>query len=213
VSDRIKPGQRQRWPDALYDRAEALLNSPAGRPTATQIATHLAEEFPDVPQPGAIREWIEKGIIKYEPTEPWTFVDSDPDDAALILPALRAWIEWSQGRYGPISKPQAEWIVRIRRAAPDIPPGEAAIRAQGPARDLEAYLAWAPWRGPDHAAAYVDAFRRGWITTFVVNDWAEFPQDVLWGGKARMSRGHDQGHERLSSSGHEGPSTASRGAE
>jgi hypothetical protein len=109
-------------------------------------------------------------------------LDSDPADLPLILPVVRAGIEWTAGNEWArglrpaITKPQADLIVRIVRATPDIPPGEAyrlSLTLTRPPGMLEMYLAYAPWR--DAGAAYVEAWRNGWIRTFSYNPFTPDP--------------------------------------
>jgi hypothetical protein len=143
----------------VRDRIVELAASDFG---PTEIARTLDEEFPKaVPSLRTIQ-----GIVSDERKrrgEPWSMYDSDPADLALVLPVLRAGIEWTRGQIRGISQPQADRIVRIVRAAPDIP-AEVAFRLGLSGQKtgaIEAYLAYAPWR--DAGGAYIAAFRRRWI--------------------------------------------------
>lgn len=181
MSERIASrGQRQRFPRPIYDRAEELLNQPGGRPTAAAIANQLGLEFEDqAPQPRTIGDWIRNGIIALSaPADPWSMESGSPDDAVLVLPAIREAIDRSNGFLSGLTTEEARWVVRIRKAAPTIPIASAFMRAQAMARvparrqgeairDLEIFLAYAPW--DDGAAAYTEAFTAGRIPTFVLD--------------------------------------------
>ena len=102
----------------------------------------------------------------------WTFNEADPDDAALILPVLAAVIQETEGRRTYFTRAQAEFIGRIRRLAPELD-GFRVYRlarlylffeARGePARDVEAFLAFAPWRSEEQREAYQRALENEWI--------------------------------------------------
>lgn len=79
---------------------------------------------------------------------PWSPIDSTPAEVALILPVLAEVIERTARR--DITVNEAEWIVRIRTVAPDLPLWEAYLvssTAQDPkgAARVTQYLAFAPW--------------------------------------------------------------------
>lgn len=85
-------GQRQRYPDQVYDLAEALLSEGAEAPTAQAIADALEAELPadsEKPHPRTIRDWIQKGVIKRR-TDLWTLGSAEPGQAAAVLPVLSA---------------------------------------------------------------------------------------------------------------------------
>jgi hypothetical protein len=79
---------------------------------------------------------------------PWRPTDSAPDEAVLVLPVLAEVIERTPRR--ELTVDEAEWIVRIRVVAPDLPLWEVyqlastARDTKGAAR-VTRYLAFAPW--------------------------------------------------------------------
>ncbi len=71
--------------------------------------------------------------IRPAPGPGWRLSDADPDDAALLLPVLAAVTRNSEGRLGGFTVETAAWVVRIRRAAPQLAPIDAfrwAVRYQ-----------------------------------------------------------------------------------
>jgi hypothetical protein len=134
-----------------------------------------------LPQRRAIQN-IVRAHTPRDPSGPWRMsAASNPSDAALILPVLAAVAEHSAGRTTTVTMREAEWIVRVLTAAPDVPPFDAYqlarqyMRFQDRGVDtepLDAVLALAPWR--DDAERYwrvVDASHGavGWRDPFGVS--------------------------------------------
>jgi hypothetical protein len=102
---------------------------------------------------------IDRLIDKLKPSDTsgsWSFTDADvdPDDARLVLDTLAAVVERTEGRVASLSRDLATWVVRIRHAAPSIPPWDSYVMAtlfqnatsQGWATEfLELTLAFRPW--------------------------------------------------------------------
>ena len=119
----------------------------------------------------------------------WSLADADPDDAALILPVLAELMEQSQGHVSRLYKGLADWIVRIRRAAPDMPVTwslevtltcwEYARRDESLAGVVE-MLAFAPWRGKRQRNHYIKRmvkWHSEWFSVLEPDDafpWGEF---------------------------------------
>lgn len=111
---------------------------------------------------------------------PWVLADTDGDDARLILGSLRAVTllefapETAVNSILRLTKAEARWIVRVRRAAPTLPPMYAWFMArlyvarearEQSTRDLDALLAFLPaseGEEPD-AAGYEKAIHEGRI--------------------------------------------------
>lgn len=101
---------------------------------------------------------IQRIVAEHRPpdaTEAWSVADANGDDAALILPVLAHVVSLTEGRETAITHAAAVWIVRLRRAVPDlaIPPLWHVIRrymsreaSKKPTTDLDLLLAFAPWR-------------------------------------------------------------------
>lgn len=89
-------------------------------------------------------------------------------DVSAALPALAPLIASSEGRRQRLSLAEAQRITFVRRAAPDIPIELAFRVAQMYARTtpealLDAYLAFAPWRGDRERRAYLHAIDEEWL--------------------------------------------------
>jgi hypothetical protein len=108
---------------------------------------------------------IHRKAVPPDPSGPWSLADAevDPDDAALVLPVLAEVIERSGGRWQQFSKDLAGWIVKVRVAAPDIPPRWAFTVAQSyqagekhkeAVDGLDQMLGFAPWRDKAHVRRY-----------------------------------------------------------
>ncbi|MDA1061658.1 MAG: hypothetical protein O2895_01915 [Chloroflexi bacterium] len=123
-----------------------------------------------------------------DPSEPWSIEDSSPEDARVVLDFLAEVIEGTQGRIREVTREEAVWIVRLRCLAPPLSFAETLLlsalyrerRGAGkPTDDLDAYLAFAPWRGRGEAASYYRAFLGGvirpaprWLVlTVPISDW------------------------------------------
>ena len=108
------------------------------------------------------------------PSSPWSLMDGNGEaDSVLVLPVLAAVIEETKGRKTGLTKAEAESITRIRRVAPDCDHWYAYVlarlyllreQAKMPSADIEAYLAFAPWRGTQEAQAYQQALEEGWVS-------------------------------------------------
>lgn len=106
-----------------------------------------------------------------DPADPWTSLGADPGDAELVLPVLRALIRRSTllGQRPWLDRAQAEAIVAIRRAAPDLDPWSVynltvfILSGVVDAADVDAYLAFGSWRDETAAEQYGNAYRDGVI--------------------------------------------------
>jgi hypothetical protein len=116
----------------------------------------------DVPSQRTIHNIVREHTPR-DDTDPWALADAEADEAALILPVLAAIIEKTEERRSYLTQAQARWIVRIRRAAPDlnawmvylIALNYMALAEHGlPHNRLDAYLAFAPWRSQENRWRY-----------------------------------------------------------
>ena len=106
----------------------------------------------------------------------WTIADArDGEEARLVLETLAAVIEATEGKRREITRGEAAWVIRIRRAAPDLHPWEAfrlartylRLEERGePSGFLDAFLAFAPWRSPEHFERTKAAIRKGWLPAY-----------------------------------------------
>ena len=131
--------------------------------TPREIEDRLYDERADdeIPDSRTIRRYVQR--IRSPKGEAWSLSDcSDPGDAPLVLEALAV----APGFRFQLSREEGAWIVRVRKAAPDLTPRAArtmahlyAARAQQE-RDtwaLDALLAFAPWRNLAAFWRYRDA--------------------------------------------------------
>ena len=101
---------------------------------------------------------IQRIVAEHRPPDPtmaWRVADASGEDAALILPVLAHVVSLTEGRETEITQAAATWVLRLRRAVPDlaIPPLWHLVRryisreaSKKPATDLDLLLAFAPWR-------------------------------------------------------------------
>lgn len=152
--------RRRSWPLSVVGRIKEMAASElsAGaihRRLELEASSGEADFGPaDVPS----RRTIHNIVAEHTPsddTDPWALADAEADEAALILPVLAAIIEKTEERRSHVTQAQAQWIVRIRRAAPDlnawmvyhIAMNYMAFAEYGlPHNHLDAYLGFAPWR-------------------------------------------------------------------
>jgi hypothetical protein len=145
VVERLRSPRRRRFPEAVYDRAQELLNDPAV-PSLAALADALAEEYEHSPSERALGEWVDKGWIARDARfGPWSMWRATPEETALVLPAVRFLIEQTGRLDSRPSNAIAEWIVKIRRVRPDLPIGqvlETALLAQADKANVQAVEAF-----------------------------------------------------------------------
>lgn len=133
---------------------------------------------------------------------PWTLAEADGEEAALVLPVLAAVMQRTEGRVTGFTTKQAEWVQKVRQAAPDLPPWhvwQAAMsyfHAVGKGREvgvlsLNALLAFAPWRSVEVMAHFLEWTRlhrpEWWGEHWVSRDgkaegWAGMADGVMLAG-------------------------------
>jgi len=120
-----------------------------------------------------------QNIIRQLPDlgEPWRFAQFDADDAALVLP-VAAVVDYKSKGARQVSFGEAEWICRVLKAAPDMPPYAAFQvagfyfrraeigRLENP--DLDGLLAYAPWRSESAWTRYQEAVVAMWLPIVAV---------------------------------------------
>jgi hypothetical protein len=173
--------RRRHFRQEVYDAAQGMLNEQV-RPTAAEIADRLETAFPDedVPSERSVSDWIGRGVIAIDDGDgPWSLLDSAPEDIPLVLDVARAMIEASadkrfRARHSnwPTRK-VAEWVVRLRRAFPDLKDPVrtyelAYLARHSDGRWIQATLAFTPWR--DRGAALASARRRRLLPTLDEDD-------------------------------------------
>ena len=172
-----KRGKSRRGPAAdptIYAAIKAQVDSArAHGDPVSPVAIHrqIKGQFGESNVPSSIntiKDLIEE-ILKLEPSQPWTFESAEPDDIAIIAPVWAGVLEHG----ARLTKGQAACIVRVRSAAPDLPPEDAwAIATIYDAGQLfghdvryalDALLAFRPWCDPAHAERYFGAANSGRI--------------------------------------------------
>src|SRR5262249_49009895 len=116
---------------------------------------------------------IVKASRPHDSSGPWVLRDADPEHARVVLETLAAVIQHTEGRIVELTRAEAERVVFLHRAAPDLPPlngwSLAQVYALREARadsvaDLDHLLAFAPWRhGKPGWDRYDHAIAAGWI--------------------------------------------------
>jgi hypothetical protein len=127
------------------------------------------------------RQWvpalrtIQRDVKFIRPPDPsggWAFQPTEGEDAAFLLATLATVITQTGGRVSRLTNGVAAWLQAIHAAAPDLDPWTAFTLAHMyQARsdrnldwdDLDAWLAFGPWRGGEAAERYEKAVREGWI--------------------------------------------------
>lgn len=129
-----------------------------GITNARAICRYLAQKFTDVPHERTVRN-IVRELAPPDPSEPWQpSPDDDPEGAALVLETLSA-VALSRGKWPQVTKEHALWIAWLRKGWPDMEPMLAFSLAedyrarhanQRTTEDLDALLAYTPWRSEEH---------------------------------------------------------------
>lgn len=148
-----------------------------GITNARAICRYLAQKFTDVPHERTVRN-IVRELEPPDPSGPWApGPDNDPQEDALILATLaerpRRWPNrWAGKDWFTITNEHARWLVWLRTGWPDMDPIVAlSLAAEYRTRreagretaDLNAYLAFTPWRSLDAYQQWVAAIKEGTV--------------------------------------------------
>lgn len=144
--------RRSNWPIEVEAEIERLAMKDV---SAAVIRKELRKRYEDsdIPKERAIENRL-AAVRSSDLSGPWTLQGASGEEAALVLPVLGAVIEETEGRTTQLSRDMTEWIIRIRRAAPDLPPWNAYLFARRylsapqQTETLDQLLALAPWREP-----------------------------------------------------------------
>jgi hypothetical protein len=145
---------------------------------AAEILRELEEEVRSgsltadrVPDIRTIERWV-KATQPKDRSGRWRLSVVDADDAAFLLTVRAAVISGSEGRIRDLSVAVAAWLRAIHAVAPDLEAWSAhrlarsylsRIEQKQDTGDLDAWLAFGPWRGKEAAAAYQRAVGAGWV--------------------------------------------------
>jgi hypothetical protein len=146
--------------------------------TAAEIVRELdgmerSESFTADRVPGirTIERWV-KAIQPKDPSGRWRLSVVDAEDAAFLLAVRAAVISGTEGRVRELTVTTVGWLRAIHAVAPDLEPWSAhrlarsylsRIERERDTGDLDAWLAFGPWRGKEAAASYERAVREGWV--------------------------------------------------
>jgi len=114
----------------------------------------------------------------------WSLADANTDEAALVMPVWREVVEYTQGEVSHLTQAEAEWIVKIRRLAPELYPKGLSFwhiyllareyvlltDREKPTTGPDAYLAYAPWESLKAALLYEEALRKKRIPARLILD-------------------------------------------
>ncbi|MBN2099777.1 MAG: hypothetical protein JW753_09295 [Dehalococcoidia bacterium] len=110
----------------------------------------------------------------------WGITESEGDDARLILDVLVAVIMATDGKKCTFTTSEANWVLKLRRAAPGAHPyrvwllARECMRAQAKRLDTAAidhYLAFRPWASANRWGNYAAAIDEGWIKEDPLGLW------------------------------------------
>jgi hypothetical protein len=164
--------RRRHFRQEVYSAAQAMLNEQPA-PSAAEIADRLEIAFPSesVPRERSVSDWIARGVIVPDDQDgPWHLTDATAEDIPLVLGVARAMIEasadpkWKARHSTWPTKAVAEWIIRLRRAYPELKSSVrtyqlAYLARHSDGRWIETTLAYTPWL--DQGAALASARKRG----------------------------------------------------
>lgn len=111
----------------------------------------------------------------------WGIKDADAEGARLVLDTLAYVILESQGKKCTLTRTEADWVLRVRKAAPDASPRTVWMLAREYMRlegrgiantaPLDQYLALKPWKSANSFANYSMAVDQGWIPQDPLGLW------------------------------------------
>lgn len=148
---------------------------------AAQMYRELAEQFPDKEISERTVRDIVNELMPPDPSGPWqSGPDNNPQDDALILESMAAWLTRGSGRPWNITRHHARWIAWVRSGWPDLDPLVAIVLAEDyrarceTGRDcggLDAFLAFAPWRSQQDFTAFYEANKAGRVVHLAAWYW------------------------------------------
>jgi hypothetical protein len=144
---------------------------------------------------------IARRVTPRDTSEDWGVASDPREDAGVLLPFLAELLPATDGHIRTLTQKEAEMIARLLRAVPDLPAFTAyhlardymARTEHGQASaDLDAYLAFAPWR-PGGAERHINAWERGWFQSIHIEVGSPEVYALYTAAKERMQlQWHDQ---------------------
>lgn len=173
-----KRARKRSWPPAVLKRIAELVPT---RASASRIRDQLENEalkeqaqfsVTEIPSLRTVQN-IVADLRPPKASDPWSLADADTDEAALVMPVWREVVEYTQGEVSHLTKAEAEWIVKIRRVAPEPYPKGLSFwhiyllareyvlltDRKKPTTGPDTYLAYAPWETLEAALRYEEAVR------------------------------------------------------
>lgn len=151
-----------------------------------QIHKHLSqqEKFNGrVPSQRTIERSVKRGT-SIDKSGRWSLVDSTGDDARTVLNVLRGVIRRSDRRITYFTKDEADWVLKVSKAAPGLDSfcvwllvklyQRRLVDKNIDTGDLDAYIAFTPWEGAAQLAVYKDEVSRG-LKPLPMWDWIVEP--------------------------------------
>lgn len=183
--------------EELLEIAEGL--APPGLHSLDVLALLEAK----IPDERTIRRRIAESKL-LDTSGPWTLARASGGVAALVLPVLGAVLDHTQGRVAGLTKEQAKWVVKVRRAAPGLDPWyvwrvAAAYQVadqKGTDADresLDALLAFAPWRSLEAAERFREWASRAHPDWFTLERFVIAPAGMPFGAKDTRPLGNAAG--------------------
>lgn len=153
-----------------------------GITNAAEICRYLERKFEGtnvpVPSERSIRNLVRE-LVPPDPSGPWVPGEGDPEEDALVLETAAEWVRRTRKRRWPkLTQERARWIAWVRRGWPDLDPVIAFVVAEDyrarranemDTTDLDAFLAFTPWRG--------EQFYRQWAEAI---EQERIPQPPVW---------------------------------
>ncbi len=150
----------RRIPPEVYQEIHRMVLE-GGITNATEVFRILEQKFPDkCPSERTVRNVVRE-LMPMDPSGPWRpGPDEDPEEAARVLSAWADTLVRTKGEphWRPLSRDRARWIAWILTGWPDLDPVVAVVlgtdywgrqRSGRDTQDLDAFLAFAPWRSPE----------------------------------------------------------------
>jgi hypothetical protein len=164
-----KLGGRPRIDGEYQEKIEELALNNWG---PAQINRELQRIFPDRPGLPTLRtiQRIVKQVRPRDTSGSWRW--HDDEDPRPILDVLAVMVLRSEGRITSLTWAQVQWIRKVRKGAPDLPPetlfycAEQYRAAEAERRDtsaLDAFITLAPWRSKSARHWYDYAAKVAWI--------------------------------------------------
>ena len=146
-----------------------------GVTSAAEVRRLLILQFTEsgVPSENTVRDMV-KEVMSRDPSGQWTLADAKIEEIPLVLPVWR--LARSFGR--DLTLAEADWVLRIRTAAQDMPKADVLFLAQlrvawpGWASWIEPLIAFAPYRNSWHSEIYFEAVNAGHIPAPILSTLA-----------------------------------------